>query len=179
MRVHSTPAPEAYKAELPKDFKLPDGLEFKADDSDPIKGPVLSELRKFANENHLTQEAFSKLLSFHASVQANEDVMVKAGRAKQVEALGPAGPARITAANQWLDAMGTPGLKERLWTAQDVKDFETLILKSTSQGAGSFSPAHRDPQQGTRVSDAEYQKMSYSEKKQYSAQFSNGSGNPA
>ena len=65
-------------------------------------------------------------------------------------------------------------------TADDVVGWEKIIRKASSQGAASFSQAHREPfGQSGRVSEAEYNAMSAGERYAYSKsfdqrQFSNG-----
>lgn len=172
------PTPEAYKAELPKDLKLPQGVDFKFDDKDPLLGPVLAEARKTANELGLDQAGFSRLLGLHAAARASEISTLNAAHEAEVAKLGPAGQARVGAMQTFIGAkFGADALKAimpSIVTAAQVEVWESVIKTMTSQGTSSFSAAHRDPPQGSRVSQAEYDKMGYSEKKDYAAKFGNG-----
>lgn len=58
--------PDDYKLELPADFKMPEGLEFKLDDKDP----AFAAVRTFAHENKLPQKTVSALLAIEAQRQA-------------------------------------------------------------------------------------------------------------
>jgi hypothetical protein len=58
-----------YKAELPADLKLPEGVEIKFNDRDPVHGEVLAEARTLAREAGLDQATFSKLLGLHAKLE--------------------------------------------------------------------------------------------------------------
>ncbi len=52
-----------YKFELPKDLKLPSGVEFKlASPDDPVMGPTIQAAREWALKNNLSQAKFSELL---------------------------------------------------------------------------------------------------------------------
>jgi hypothetical protein len=57
-----------------------------------------------------------------------------------------------------------------LVTERQVRGFEKLIQKMTGQGAATFSQQHRDTGSG-RLSQEQYDKLSYSEKKAYAEQF--------
>jgi hypothetical protein len=61
-----------YKAELPADLKLPDGVSFKFDDKDPVHGDALAEARKLAREAGLDQTTFSRMLGLHAKLALRE-----------------------------------------------------------------------------------------------------------
>jgi hypothetical protein len=61
--------PELYKAELAADFKLPEGVNIKFDDKDPIAGPILTEARTLAHELGIDQPTFSKLLTLQAKLE--------------------------------------------------------------------------------------------------------------
>lgn len=60
-----------------------------------------------------------------------------------------------------------------LWTADQVAMFEQIQRRMVSQGAGSFSQAHRD-QAPAGISDEEYSRMSFGEKMEYARQHGNG-----
>lgn len=175
VRRNSVPAPEAYKAELPKELKLPPGVDFKFDDKDPILGPVLAEARKTANELGLDQAGFSRLLGLHAAARASELSTLKTAHEAEVTKLGPAGPARINAMETFIGAKFGPDAVKTIMpsivTAAQVEVWENVIKSMTSQGTGSFTNGHRTPEAPGRVSDAEYNKMTYSQQKEYGARF--------
>jgi hypothetical protein len=61
------------------------------------------------------------------------------------------------------------GMTQRILTADDVVGWEKIIRKASSQGAASFSQAHREPANNGRgplssMSDSEYSALSASEK---------------
>lgn len=155
------PAAEAYKLELPKDFKLPQGVEFKFDDSDPVSGQVIKELRAFANARGIDQDGFSGLLSLHAAAKASEQAHLNAARDAEVAKLGAAGVSRVGTVETWLDASGYSDLKPMIVSAKIVETFERLINRVTSQGASGPNTAHRERPEGGKIPG--YEKMSFAQ----------------
>ena len=167
---------EAYKAELPTDFKPPPGIDFKWNENDPL----MAQAKAIAHELKIPQEGFSKLLALYAGAQVGNEALVKAGRDAEVAKLGPNGPARLQSIGTFLkatlgDAEGNQ-IFARMFTASDVTAMEKLVAKFASQGSASFSQSHRDVQQQGRVEQAVYDKMSYTEKKDYAARFPQSNG---
>lgn len=170
-----TQKPEDYKAELPKDFVVPPGLEYKFNEADPLM-PAARQIMLDIEHGRLGgQEAFSKLLGLYASGQVSEQQMIAKAQAAQLEKLGPNATVRIDSLTTWLNGMvGPDGAKElskMLITEGIVRNFEKLITKHSSQGAAGFSQAGRVPENGGRVSEEAYQKMSAAERLTYVRQF--------
>ena len=137
----------------------------------------MHQARQWAFENNIPQSSFSKLLELYAGSQVATEAMVKAGRDAEIAKLGPAGTARLTSVITFLKgqygAEQGQRMASRIFTAQDVKDWEGIVARHASQGAAGFSQAHRDPGNGRgRVDQATYDKMSYTERKEYAARFS-------
>lgn len=167
--------PEAYQVALPTDFKMPEGLEFKFDDKDPLMAQARGVMHDIDQGKLSGQEAFSKLLGLYAGVRVGEAAQVATARNAEVAKLGPTGTARVDAIGTFFkatlgDAEGQQ-LLSRLFTASDVQIAEKLVAKFASQGAGGFSQQHRDVTAAGKVTPEVYEKMSYSEKKEYSAKF--------
>jgi phosphoketolase len=55
--------------------------------------------------------------------------------------------------------------------ASQVSAFEKLAHKFVTQGGGSYNGSHREPMVPGKISDAEYGKLSYSERIAYAARF--------
>jgi hypothetical protein len=164
--------PESYLAELPKEFKLPDGIEYKFDTSSPI----LADARNWAHSQGLTQQQFSQLLSFHANTQIAEQVMVGNAAKAEVEKLGAHGTARVTAVDTWL--RGTLGddlgkaVRNMMLTAKAVEGIEKLMTKMSSQGVMSFRQDGREPASAPgRISQEEYDAMTPGQRYTYSKTF--------
>jgi hypothetical protein len=160
---------EAYTATLPPEFKLPAGVEYSFNETDP----AYVAARTWAHGQGFTQQQFSQLLSFHANSQAAEAVLIGNAAKAELEKLGAMGTARVTAIDQWL--RGTIGdasaqhIRKMMLTAGFVEGMEKIISKFASQGSASFSQAHREPQQNGRgplssMSDAEYEATSAQER---------------
>ena len=70
-------APGEYKLELPKDFKLPAGIQMKFgnpnDPNDP-KGPIIRAAQDWAHKNNLSQGQFSELLGIYGASQSHEKI---------------------------------------------------------------------------------------------------------
>jgi hypothetical protein len=161
-------APDGYKPELPKDFKAPEGMkfEFKTDD------PALKSFAAIAHKAGLTQEQYSEALSAYAADRLATQQNIDNAKAAEVTKLGVNGPARKTAVDTWLTATLGEDLGKHMsqftFTAKQVEGFERLIAKTTSQGAATFSQAHRDaPNAPGRVSEEQYNAMSQAEKWAY------------
>jgi hypothetical protein len=175
-RLLSLPqTPEAYKTELPADFKAPEGVTFQFNENDPL----LAQAKAVAHELKIPQEGFNKLLGLYAGAQVATEAQVQAARSQEIAKLGPAGPARVTAVQTFLkstigDEAGNQ-IVARLFTASDVQAMEKLVARFASQGSAGFSQQHRDVSVG-RVDQAAYEKMSYTERKAYAAQFPQSNG---
>lgn len=159
---------EAYKIELPADFKAPEGVEYKFIDNDPL----LAQAKGMAKEMGLSQDQFSKLLGLYAGSQVSTQGQIQAARNAEIAKLGPTGPARIDAVTAYYKAtLGDEGAKQmmaRVFTASDVALHEKLITRAASQGGGSFTRAGVEPAgQPGRLSDADYAKLSASQKYDY------------
>ena len=170
------PDPSAYKVELPGDFKAPEGINFQLNQNDPLMAQARQVMHDIDTGKISGQEAFSKLLGLYAGAQVADAAMVKAGRDAEIAKLGPTGTARVTAVITFLkshygDEQGTR-MASRIFTAQDVKDWERVVANRASQGAAGFSQKHRDITDPNRVDQATYDRMSYTERKDYAARFS-------
>jgi hypothetical protein len=160
---------EAYAAELPKEFKLPEGIEYKFDAS----APAYIDARNWAHSQGLTQQQFSQLLSFHANTQIAEQQMVGRAAAAELAKLGANATARVTAIDTWLrgicgDEHGT-ALRRMLLTAGAVQAVEKIMTRMTSQGHASFRQDGREPASNGKgppssMSEAEYNSLSANEK---------------
>jgi hypothetical protein len=160
--------PTGYQPTLPKDFKLPEGLnEFKIADDDPM----LKSAREWAHKHNLSQEAFSDLIAMRAGLTVGEETNIKEMRDAEIKKLGDNGPARIDAITTWLSAkLGKkdPELANMLVTSGMVSEFETLIQKAGG-AAASFSAAHPAvPAQGDAAVKENWSKMTRSQQLAYS-----------
>lgn len=130
--------PEDYKLALPKDFKPPEGIEFKLDEADPL----YAQARTWAKENGLSQDAFEKGIGMIAASKVADAQTIKNARDAEIGKLGANGSARVTAITQWMDAKGYAPLKNMLVTAEMVETFEKLMRDT--QGGAAFSQQHRE-----------------------------------
>jgi hypothetical protein len=133
------PTPDAYRAELPSDFKPPAGLEIKIDTADP----AYVQFKQLAHQYRLPQEAFSKFLGIKAGMDVGTQASIDAARAAEVAKLGGAGPARIDNLVRLLDGNGLGVLKASLVTAAQVEALESFFARQETQGVGRFSQSHR------------------------------------
>lgn len=161
--------PEAYKVELPADFKPPAGVEFKFDMNDPL----IAQARALAHAEGLSQEGFSKQLGLYAASKIGEEAQITAARTAEIGKLGANAGARVDAVVNFFTGMDTSADKGdakaiagMLVTARHVEAFERLITRIGSQGVPGFSQKHRDVDTG-KVSDEQWSKMSYGQKKEY------------
>lgn len=157
--------PEEYPLELPKDFKLPDGITFKID----ADGDQARTARAWAHKHGVSKEAFTELMGVYGAGIVGDQATLKAARDAQIDALGANGTARVTALNTFLDAKGYGPLKNMMVTAEIVTTLEKLIADMTN--AGNFSQQHRTQDTAQKVSDEEWNRMSPSERREYASKF--------
>lgn len=163
---------EDIKLDLPKDFKLPQGIEFKFQQD----APELSKFKDIALKRGLDQDTISDLIGVYAETQVASQSTLAAAKQAQVEKLGANGPARITALqNFFAGLIGEQDAKHigsMLVTADIVQAAERMVAKFSSQGGARFSQAHRDaPDQPGRVNDEQWNRMSDAERLDYSRRF--------
>ncbi|TAL43838.1 MAG: hypothetical protein EPN91_05635 [Salinibacterium sp.] len=159
--------PEDVKIELPKDFQVPQGVEFKID---PAK-PEFAKLQAAAVKHGLSSEAVSDLVGVYAETVVGSEATIAAAKAAEVAKLGANGPARVTALGTFFDAMGAPEMKQMLVTAGIVQAAEKIVAKFQSQGSATFSQSGRVPDAGGKVSEEAYAKMSPAQRLDYARQF--------
>jgi hypothetical protein len=163
--------PEAYELKLPETFTAPEGIEVKLDPNDPL----MKTAREMAHAKGWSQADFSDALGVVAALKAGEAAQYEALKTANLAALGSKGPERIDAVTCWLNAnFGEAEVKPvlaTLATTAHVTMFEKIISKLSSQGSAPFSQTGRDVNTG-KVDDATWDKMSYSEKKAYTAKHS-------
>jgi hypothetical protein len=172
--------PEEYDFALPKDFKPPEGIEFKLDPNDPLA----SEARKFAIEAGLSKEQFSKLLAIHAAGQIGSAQAIDNAKRAEVEKLGVNGPARKTAVDTFIASV--PGVSadeakafsQFMFTASQVQVIEKVMAHMRSQGVAPMRPNPDAPTKPT-VSDAEWNSWSYARQKEYAAAHPQPNGSAA
>lgn len=176
LRKLTRPAePTGYKLALPSDFVQPPGIEFKFDETDP----AVQLAREFAHKNDFSQPQFERMAAIYAAMKVQEITTLKAARDAEVAKLGATAVQRITAAETFLrghlgDDLGKT-MSNMLVTAKHVVGFERLMQKFANSGSGAFSPP-RSPSEAPKISQQEYDGMSYSQKIEYARQASANSG---
>lgn len=164
--------PEDVKLELPKDFKLPQDVEFKLD---PAK-PEFAKMQAVAIKHGLTQDAVTELLGVYAETVVGSESSVQAWKQAEIAKLGANGTARVTALQTFftglIGAEKAAHLQTMLATAGGVEALESVTAKFSSQGAASFSQAHREPGNANgRLAAEEHSKLSPAAKLDYARQF--------
>jgi hypothetical protein len=168
---------DEYKAQLPKDFQAPQGIEYKIDEANPVMAQARQLMHDIDSGKLSGQAAFEKMLSLHAANEVGTVQNLARARDAEVAKLGATGSARVTAVQDFLNAQLGEGdgkvMGNMLVTAKHVEGFERLMAAFRNQGSGTFSPA-RAPAEASRMSKEQYDKLTYSEKKEYAAQFNSG-----
>lgn len=164
--------PEDVKIELPKDFQLPQGVEFKLDPA----APEFAKLQAAAVKHGLSPDAVTDLVGVYAETLVGSQAVTDAAHAAEIAKLGANGPARKTALDTWINSMVGEELGKHMsqfvLTAQCVQGFERMAARFQTQGVAPFSQSHREPgPSGQKVSDEVYAKMSDREKLDYAKQF--------
>lgn len=169
------------KIELPKEFKLPEGMDWKFN-------PELPEykwLQEAAVKNGWSQDQVTEIVGKYAEIAVGSDAQVQAAMKAEREKMGANVTARVTAIQTFLNGhigeeYGKALLQFAGLSAKATQGLELLIAKQASQGAASFRQDGREPGgQLGRVSEAEYNAMSAAQKWDYARgfdqkQFQNG-----
>ena len=156
--------PEAYKAELAADLKLPGGIEYKFNDADPS----MVAARNWAHAKGLSQGEFSEVLGIYASHVASEQAALAARSAAELAKVGVNAPQRVDAVGRWItgemgEADAAP-IRATLVTDAHLRFYEKLMQKVSSQGAASFSQSHRTAPEAGGIPG--YDKMSFEQRRQ-------------
>ena len=168
--------PDDYKAELPGDFKVPDGITYQFNGNDPLLAQARSVMHDIDQGKISGQEAFSKLLALYAGGQVSSQQQIQTARNAEIQKLGTTGPARVDALTTFFraylgEAAGNRRIA-RLFTAQDVMDAEMEVSKITSQGGAAYRGNGREPPQPAgRLSREQIDKLTQAQKLDYSRQF--------
>jgi hypothetical protein len=164
-----------YELALPSDFVLPEGQTYKFATDDPVLGPLLGQAKLVAHDLGIDQNGFSRLLGLFAASQINEQRMIATASAKELDKLGSNANNRVDAVRTFLRAhLGDElagALRRGMHTERQVVAYERLMQKFTNQGGSSYSGAHREVNQPERLSNEAYNKLTYTEKKDYAANF--------
>lgn len=165
---------EDYKIGTTPNFKPPPGIEFTVNEADPL----WSQARAWAQKSGLSQDQFAEAVDLFAGAKVADAATIKAAKAAEIGKLGAAGTARVTALETFLTGMvGEQDAKQlggMLVTAGIVQAFEKLVTKFASQGSAAFSQAHRNADAPGKVTDEQWNSMTYAERRDYAAQSSNG-----
>lgn len=177
-RALTLPAdPSGYKLELPKNFVQPQGVEFQWATDDPVLGPMIDQAKTFAHKAGLSQEQFTDMMALHASTKVHEMAHFASLRRAEVDKLGATGTQRKTTIDTWLDASFDKEtarmFKSTCVSKAQVEGWERIMSKLSGQGAGGYSPQHRESEP-VGLSDEQWNGMSYSERRDYSERASAG-----
>jgi hypothetical protein len=172
LRATQVPADGAYEAKLPEGLQLPEGVDFRPDPNDPS----FKDFQALSKKLGLTQSDFEQLYGIWVNKTVQSEAAFRNSMKTELEALGANATMRVTALETWL--RGTVGddiakhMRAGMFSAKIVQGLEVIAKKMASQGAASFSQAHREPAgpQG-RVSEEEYNAMGPSERWDYARGF--------
>lgn len=150
---------DGYKVELPKDFEIPEGMDFEA----IADHPAIEAAREFAHKAGFDQDQFSAMVGLHAKAQIAEFNQLKEAAGKEREKLGTKAEARVTALTQWMTAVlgadHANALLPMMFTAKQVEAFEKLAAAAKG-GAPKFKVVGRETTQPSEISDEDYARMS-------------------
>jgi len=163
-RATLPPAPEAYKAELPADMKLPNGMTYTFDQTDPS----LIAARNLAHARGWSQQDFSEALGIFASHHVQQEAALAERSRAEVAKIGANGPQRVDAVNRFITAeMGEADAKQirsLIVTDSMLRYHERMMQKIISQGTASFSQSHRVPPDTDAIPG--YANMSFEQRRQ-------------
>lgn len=158
---------EDFKPDLPADFKVPEGLEFKLNLDDPLIG----QYRALALEAGLDQATFSKGLGLLAAVRVSETQAIKAARDAEIAKLGANASSRVDAVTTFMNAKfgekHAAAWNQMMLTAAHVELGEAILALFQNQGMATFNASGRQAPAPQTPSDEAWAKMSYSERMDY------------
>ena len=73
--------------------------------------------------------------------------------------------------NGHLETEAAKALTEALFTARQVQAYEKLMHHFVTQGSGGFRGSNREPETPGKISQAEYDKLSYAQRIEYASRF--------
>jgi len=162
-----------YEMKLPEDFRIPDGVSVTFDD--PQSSPMIQAAQDWAHKRGLSQQDFSELLSVYAFGKVEEMKWFNDRHAQEMDSLGTNCTQRVAAVTRFIRAeMGDQDAKSiiaGMASSAQVRFYERMIQRATSQGAGRFTPQHRD-MEPRGLSDEQWNGMSYGERKAYAERSS-------
>jgi len=128
------PPPEGYKAELPADLQLPDGIAFKIDETNP----AFAKYRAWANAKGLGQPEFAEGLGILAEFMTQNDVAFAARAKAEIAKAGTNAGQRVDVVGKWLvgevgEADATP-IKATLVTDAHLRFYEKIMQKACDTG---------------------------------------------
>jgi hypothetical protein len=137
------PTPDAYKLELSPDARLPGGVEYKFNASDPS----LAALKNWAHAKGFDQSTLSEMLTIYATHEAQQNAVLAEISRAEIAKAGVNAPQRVDAIGRWIraevgDADAKPILATMVTDAH-LRFFEKVQQRITTQGAASFSQQHR------------------------------------
>lgn len=164
--------PEDVQLALPKDFTLPQGVEFKLD---PAK-PEYAKFREIAVKRGLDNDTVTDLMGAYAETLVGSEAAIQTARNAELGKLGANVTARVDAINTFMTAMvgqdGAKAVGQMLVTANIVTAVEKLMAKFATQGSAGFKQSGREPpEQPGRLPAEQVEKMSGYEKLNYARQF--------
>lgn len=160
------------KVELPKEFKLPEGMKWEFDTS----APEFGKFRDVAVKRGIDQDTVTELMGIFAEREVGSAATTAAAQKAEMDKLGANATARVTALDTFftgiLGAEDARWLRGGMYAAGIVTAMEKLVSKFSNQGHASFRQDGREPQGAPgRVSEEAYAKMSQAEKWDYARQF--------
>jgi hypothetical protein len=167
------PSPADYKIALPENMTLPGNATYRFDEAG--NKASFDAAKAWAHGRGMSQADFSEMMGLYASHHAAQEAKIaEVARAELAKAGANAGQ-RVDAITRWIraevgDAEARP-IISTLATSSHLKFYERLMTKQISQGVPSFSQKHRD-MEPRGISDEQWSKMSYGEKKSYAERAS-------
>jgi hypothetical protein len=159
--------PSGYKAELPSDFVVPPGIEFQLDEKHPLL-PVARQLAHDIDQGKIGgQEALSRLLALHGASEIARVQQFDRQVQAEVQKLGATGTTRVTTIQNFIKSIAPEDtirdMYAGLWSEKAVRAWESIMRRFESQGAGSFSHAHREaPEDAGTIPN--YERMSFEQR---------------
>lgn len=164
-------APDKYELKIAEGATLPGNVAVSFDSNDP----GLAAARNWAHAKGLSQGDFSEMLTIYASHVAQQEMQIAEARAREIEKVGPNGTQRINAIETFIRSQvgdeDTKKIMGLLATDAQLRFYEKMATRFANPHGSSFHGGRREPPE-TGISEEQWNKMTYSERKEYSERAS-------
>jgi hypothetical protein len=177
-RLNAPADPSLYEFKLSENFRPPAGYEDWRPDPNHFAAQGARQLAHDIDTGKVSgQQALTRMIELNASSQIGTSMMLQKARDAEIAKLGANGVNRATTIQNFWASVGGAALAKKCYpllaTSAMVELQEKLMARAGGIGGSSFSGQRPAPRSET-ISESDYNKMSYSDRKAYALRMSGG-----